>query len=102
MSPRVDRAAVEPSVLIFWFLQALDVLTTTLGLHLGASEANIFITRVMVIGALPALLLAKGIALLLSSLALFQGRHKLLVKLNCWFAAVVTWNLCVIGVTTLR
>ena len=46
----------RPSVSVFVFLQILDVLTTLIGLHLGAGEASLFIAHLMRIGPVPALI----------------------------------------------
>ena len=94
--PAAAVSRISTVVLIFWFLQALDVLTTILGIRLGAAEASFFISRLMALGVLPALLVAKGLALLLSTVALFQKRYRLLRILNYWFAGVVSWNLLMI------
>jgi len=93
---QVRREFPEPSLTVFFALQALDVLTTLLGLRAGAHEGSLFISQLMQIGALPALLLVKGVAsaLVLAEFAL--KRSRVIVFLNFWFAAVVTWNLFII------
>ena len=78
---------------VFFALQALDVLTTLLGLKAGAHEANLFVGQLMQFGAVPALLLAKMLAMMLVLAAFAFQRARLVVFLNFWFAAVVTWNL---------
>src|SRR5260370_41141736 len=52
----------RPSLSVFIFLQILDVLTTLIGLRLGAGEASLFISRLMSIGPLPALMVSKILA----------------------------------------
>jgi hypothetical protein len=81
---------------IFVFLQALDVLTTMLGLRLGAEEGSFFIARIMKFGTLPALLMAKAISIVLVMAVVAFGRRRLLQKLNLWYAGLVTWNLIMI------
>ena len=83
-------------LVLFLFLQALDVLTTMLGLRLGAQEGSIFIGRLMNFGTLPALLIAKAISIVLVSGVIAFGRKRLLRWLNVWYAALVTWNLLMI------
>jgi len=74
-------------------LQMLDMLTTLLGLQLGAKEASLFLGGLMKVGPLAALLIAKIMAVLLIATALKYKRPRVVVFLNYWFAAVVTWNL---------
>ena len=74
-------------------MQVLDMLTTLLGLQLGAKEASLFLGGLMKVGPLAALLIAKIMAVLLIATALKYKRPRVVVFLNYWFAAVVTWNL---------
>lgn len=81
---------------VFFSLQALDVLTTLIGLRLGASEGSLFVGRLISLGPLAGLLLAKCFAVLLAMAAIRFKRQRIIVFLNYWFAAVVTWNLATI------
>jgi hypothetical protein len=90
-----------PSLIVFIALQTLDILTTLLGLQMGAREGSVFLGRLMHAGPLAALLIAKIIAVLLVALALKFKRPRVVVFLNYWLAAVVTWNLAVILITQL-
>ena len=85
----------RPSLSVFVFLQILDVLTTLIGLHLGAGEASLFIAHLMRIGPVPALMVSKLIAVILVVIAL-RRYPRIVVMANFWFAAVVTWNLALI------
>lgn len=97
MMPTLQRRTFpEPSLPVFFALQALDVLTTMLGLQAGAHEGSLFISRLMEIGPLPALLVVKLIASALVIGAFATKRSRVVVFLNFWFAAVVTWNLGII------
>lgn len=98
--PRKEFPA--PSLTVFVALQTLDILTTLLGLRLGAGEASFFVGRLMRAGPLAALLIAKILAVLLVALALKFKRPRVVVFLNYWFAAVVTWNCAMILVTQWR
>jgi hypothetical protein len=84
------------SLTVFVFLQVLDILTTLIGLQMGAREASIFIGRLMQVGPVAALLIAKLFAVLLVAAALRFKRPRLVVFLNYWFAIVVSWNLVMI------
>ena len=90
------RAFPAPSLTVFVALQVLDILTTLLGLQLGATEGSMFLGRLMRAGPVAALLIAKIIAVLLVAMAMRFKRPRVVVFLNYWFAAVVTWNLAVI------
>lgn len=81
---------------MFIFLQLLDILTTLLGLQLGAQESSMFLGRLMRAGPVAALLIAKIIAVLLVAVAMKFRRPRVVVFLNYWFAVVVSWNLGVL------
>ena len=81
---------------VFFSLQALDVVTTMLGIRLGAGEASFFVGRLMKLGTLEGLLLSKIFAIILVCLALKFHRPRVIVFLNYWFAALITWNLVTI------
>jgi hypothetical protein len=87
------RGFPEPSIAVFLGLQALDIVTTMMGLHMGAKEASVFIGQLMRWGPLEALLISKCFALILAFAALRFRRPRVVVFLNYWFAVIVTWNL---------
>jgi hypothetical protein len=84
-----------PSLTVFVFLQVLDILTTLLGLELGAHESSMFLGRLMKAGPVAALLIAKILAVVLVAVALKFKRPRVIVFLNYWLALVVTWNLTI-------
>ncbi len=88
-----------PSLTVFVALQTLDILTTLIGLRVGATEGSFFVGRLMRAGPLEALLIAKILAVALVALALKFKRPRLVVFLNYWFAVVVTWNCALIVLT---
>jgi hypothetical protein len=90
-----------PSLRVFIALQVLDILTTLLGLRLGAQEGSVFLGRLMRAGPVAALLIAKIIAVMLVAMAMRFKRPRVVVFLNYWFAAVVSWNLGIILMTQL-
>jgi hypothetical protein len=92
-APRMQFPA--PSLTVFVALQVLDILTTLLGLRLGAQESSMFLGRLMHAGPLAALLIAKIFAVLLVAVALKFKRPRVVVFLNYWLAGVVTWNLAI-------
>ena len=96
---RLRREFPRASITTFLALQVLDILTTLIGLQVGAREASIFIGRLMSVGPVAALLIAKIFAVLLVASALRFKRPRVVVFLNYWFAVVVSWNLGTILVT---
>lgn len=91
-----------PSLSAFVALQMLDVLTTLMGLRIGAQEASLFIGRLMNAGPVAGLLISKILAVALVATALKFRRTRVIVFLNYWFAAVVSWNLLLILSVLLR
>lgn len=85
-----------PSLSVFVALQVLDVLTTLIGLNMGAQEASIFVGRLMNAGPIAGLLISKILGVALVATALKFRRNRVVVFLNYWFAAVVSWNLLLI------
>ena len=103
MTPNILRREFPaPSLTVFFVLQALDVLTTLIGLSAGASEASVFVGRLLQLGPLAGLLVAKCFAIVLVGAALRYKRPRVIVILNYWFAAIITWNLAMIGAAMLR
>jgi hypothetical protein len=98
---RIQREFPAPSLAVFVALQTLDIISTLLGLRLGASEGSLFIAGLMRMGPFQALMLSKIFAVFLVAAALKFQRPRLVVFLNFWFAAVVTWNLGMILITEL-
>jgi hypothetical protein len=90
------RKFPAPSMTVFFSLQALDVVTTLLGLRLGAGEASFFVGRLIKLGPLEGLIIAKVFAIILVTAALAFHRPRVVVFLNYWFAALITWNLITI------
>jgi len=99
---RLHKKFPEPSLSVFVLLQLVDILTTLIGLRVGASEGSVFIERLMRAGPLAALLISKLIAVCLVLMALRWRRPRVVVLLNYWLALVVTWNLIAIYTTGLR
>ena len=93
---RLHKEFPDPSLSVFFSLQTLDVLTTLLGLHVGAGESSFFIANLMQMGPLPALLLVKVFASVLVLAAVAYKRSRLVVFLNFWFTVIVSWNLLII------
>jgi hypothetical protein len=102
MTPRLPRTFPAPSLSLFVALQLLDVLTTLIGLRAGAQEGSLFIGQLMRIAPGAALAVSKLIAAVLVCVALRFKRPRLVVFMNYWFAAVVSWNLLMIITSLVR
>jgi Domain of unknown function (DUF5658) len=96
MFANLRREFPAPSLVAFVSLQTLDILTTLIGLRIGASEGSIFISRLMRLGPVAALLISKIFAVFLVTVALRWKRPRVVVFLNYWFVLVVAWNLYMI------
>ena len=94
----ITHAFPTPSIGLFLGLQILDVLTTLVGLHLGAQEGSTFVGHLLQTGPLSGLIISKILAAGLAAFAVFLNRKRVLVFLNFWFGAVVAWNLIAIVV----
>jgi hypothetical protein len=88
-----DQRATMRIIEVFAFTQALDFLTTLIGLRLGAQEANAFIRLLMELGPVTGLAICKILAFGLAGMFLYMNRLRLIVKINYIFAAIVLWNL---------
>jgi hypothetical protein len=98
----IGKPNPRPSLIIFVALQCLDVLTTMIGLRIGASEGSMFIGNLMRVGPLAGLLIAKLFAVVLIMVALKFKKPRAVVFVNYWSAAVVSWNLVMILVSGFR
>jgi hypothetical protein len=92
----VRKPFPRPSLALFVALQMLDILTTMIGLRLGAHEGSMFIGQLMRVGPVAALLITKIMAVFLAALAMRFKRPRIIVILNVWFFLLVGWNLVII------
>lgn len=88
-------------IVVFVGLQVLDVLTTVLGLSVGAHEGNYLVAQFMVWGPALGLLIAKFLGFLLLLVAFAAGKLRMLRLLNLWFLCIVAWNLAIIWIQIL-
>jgi hypothetical protein len=99
---RLHREFPAPSLTVFVALQVLDIFTTIVGMQMGAGESSAFIGRLMHAGPVAALLISKLFAVVLVTIALKMQRPRMVVFLNFWFVAIVSWNLIMILITGFR
>jgi len=83
------------SLVLFAYLQLLDLLTTVVFILHGVKEANPLVNFALTTAPTPivGLLLVKGAALALGGICCLRGRQKLLVRMNVFFAVLISWNL---------
>jgi hypothetical protein len=88
----------------FTYLQLLDFLSTVAFLIQGVAEANPVVRLAMSTnsGVLAGLALVKLAALGLGLYCWRLGKQRLLGRINLMFAALVTWNLVVIILGSVR
>lgn len=77
------------------YLQVLDFLSTIAFLAYGVQEGNPLVRYCIEVTSSPVagLLVVKGGAVLLGIIAWRMNRHRLLARVNVFFALLVTWNL---------
>ncbi len=98
---RLPREFPKHSLAVFVLLQLLDIVTTLLGLRVGAHEGSLFIARLMKMNPMAALLISKLLAVILVGVALRWHRPRVVVLVNYWVGLVVIWNLIAIYSTVL-
>ncbi len=84
------------TVQIFIYLQLLDVLTTLLGLKVGAHEASPFIQMLMHSGPVAGVVVSKMLALGLGGICIYAKKHHLIRWISYWYGGLVVWNLMVL------
>ena len=93
---RRARVNIDGTAQLFVYLQALDFVSTLVGLRLGAGEASPFISLLMHAGPVAGLFMSKLLALALGVACLYLRKRHLLRWASYWYAALVMWNLLVI------
>ena len=84
---------------VFLYLQVLDLLTTMIGLRLGAAEASPFVRLLMQAGPATGLIFSKLLALGLVSLCFWLKKPRVIRWASYWYALLVIWNCCIILAT---
>jgi len=82
----------------FLALQLVDLLTTLMGLRLGAGEACPLVRFLASagLGSTFGVVAAKLVALLLGGVAIGLHRPNVIRMINYWFAALAAWNIAII------
>lgn len=82
-------------LIIFLYLQLLDVLSTLIGFSLGNTEASPFVRLLIRFGPVAGLVLSKAVALGLV-VCFTLKRMRMIRFINYWYAGLVFWNLFVV------
>jgi hypothetical protein len=97
---RIDRAMARAHtvtvLMIFAFLQVLDIATTVLTLKMGGVEKNQLIQQFMSIGPITGLIVSKLMVVLFAGGCALLGKPRPVLYANLVFAGIVVWNLSVI------
>jgi hypothetical protein len=85
-------------LLEFIYLQFMDLLTTVAFLLYGVAELNPIVQWAMRVSpsALGGLVAVKVLAVLLALFCIARARHKLLRRVNVFFALIVAYNVLVL------
>ena len=81
---------------IFIYLQLLDLLTTLVGLRLGAEEASPFIRMLMHVGPTMGVMASKVLSIGLGGLCIYLKKNHLILWASYWYGGLVVWNLMVL------
>jgi len=81
---------------VFIYLQLLDLLTTLLGLRLGANEASPFVRLLMHAGPAIGIAASKVMALALGAFCVYTKRLGLIRMASYWYGCLVAWNLIIL------
>ena len=81
---------------VFVYLQLLDLLTTLIGLRLGAVEASPFVRLLMHAGPAVGLTVSKILALALGAFCVYTRRLGLIRLASYWYGGLVAWNLIIL------
>jgi hypothetical protein len=89
----VAAFALMPLFQVFVFLQLLDGLTTVSVLEHGGYEANPIVNKMMGLGPVHGLVLAKLLVVVVAAAILYRRRERVLFIANYVYAGIVCWNM---------
>ncbi len=81
---------------VFIYLQLLDLLTTLVGLRLGAAEASPFVRLLMHAGPALGIAVSKILALGLGAFCVYTRRYGIIRLATYWYGGLVAWNLIIL------
>ena len=80
---------------VFVYLQLLDLLTTLLGIRVGAAEASPFIRLMMHAGPAAGVIASKVLALGIGAFCAYVNKAHIVRWISYWYSGLVIWNLMV-------
>ena len=80
---------------VFVYLQLLDLLTTLLGIRVGAAEASPFIRLLMHAGPATGVIVSKVLALGIGAVCVYLNKAHIIRWISYWYGGLVIWNLMV-------
>jgi len=81
---------------VFIYLQLLDLLTTLVGLRLGAAEGSPFVRLLMQSSPAFGIAASKILALALGAYCVYTRRLRLIRLASYWYGGLVAWNLIIL------
>jgi len=80
---------------VFVYLQLLDLLTTLVGIRIGAAEASPFIRVLMHAGPAVGVFASKVLALGIGAVCVAVNKGHLIRWISYWYGGLIVWNLMV-------
>jgi hypothetical protein len=84
---------------VFVYLQLLDLLTTLVGIRVGAAEASPFVRMMMHAGPAAGVIASKVLALGIGGLCVYLNKAHVIRLISYWYSVLVVWNLMVMLTT---
>ena len=84
---------------VFVYLQLLDLLTTLVGIRVGAAEASPFVRMMMHAGPATGVIASKVLALGIGGLCVYLNKAHVIRLISYWYSVLVVWNLMVMLTT---
>ena len=84
---------------VFVYLQLLDLLTTLVGIRVGAAEASPFVRMMMHAGPAAGVIASKVLALGIGGLCVHLNKSHVIRWISYWYSVLVVWNLMVMLTT---
>ena len=84
---------------VFVYLQLLDLLTTLVGIRVGAAEASPFVRMMMHAGPAAGVIASKVLALGIGGLCVYLDKSHVIRWISYWYSVLVVWNLMVMLTT---
>ena len=95
-SPESSDNGMQMSIYqVFVYLQLLDLLTTLVGIRIGAAEASPFIRVLMHAGPAVGVIASKVLALGIGAVCVSLNKGHIIRWISYWYGGLIVWNLMV-------